>query len=236
MVYWFHALDSRLGAIAELEPSAVNVGRETPLATHSTFTSTTCRHLRLPFFEIRGRAGAALLSIIAALAPLRAEAQASIPVITTQPISQSVNPGTMVTLSVTATGATTYQWYENSIPVGGNASTLPFSSAQTGVYSFYVVASNATGYATSSTVTLTFALIAAPAITSQPSAAATLNSPFTYSITATGLPTSFGATGLPPGLAVNPSTGVVSGSATVAGSYTVTLSATNSVGTGTLAL
>src|SRR5207248_2949734 len=55
---------------------------------------------------------------------------------------------------------------------------------------------------------------------------------FSYQITATNNPTSFNATGLPAGLSVSTSTGLISGTPTTAGTYTVTISATNAGGTG----
>lgn len=63
-----------------------------------------------------------------------------------------------------------------------------------------------------------------------------VSQPFLYSINATDSPTSYGATGLPPGLVINPATGLISGTPTQPGSYAVTLSATNAVGTGTATL
>src|SRR5207249_3324100 len=59
---------------------------------------------------------------------------------------------------------------------------------------------------------------------------------FSYTITATNNPTSYNATGLPPGLLVNTSTGVISGTPTTTGIYSVTISATNAGGTGTATL
>jgi hypothetical protein len=59
-----------------------------------------------------------------------------------------------------------------------------------------------------------------------------VGSPFTYQITATNSPTSYGATGLPSGLTVNTTTGLISGTPTAGGTSTVTLSASNGTGTG----
>ena len=77
---------------------------------------------------------------------------------------------------------------------------------------------------------------ASPVITSATTASGTVGSAFSYQITATNSPTSYGATGLPGGLTVNSATGLISGTPTAPGTSTVTLSATNNSGTGTATL
>src|SRR5258707_9154537 len=67
----------------------------------------------------------------------------------------------------------------------------------------------------------------APVITSGTTASGTVGSAFSYQITATNTPTSYGATGLAAGLAVNTSTGLISGTPTAAGTATVNLRAKN---------
>ena len=76
----------------------------------------------------------------------------------------------------------------------------------------------------------------APVITSATSAGGTAGSAFSYQITATNSPTSYSATGLPAGLSVNSTTGLISGTPTAAGTSTVTLGATNGGGTGNATL
>ena len=72
----------------------------------------------------------------------------------------------------------------------------------------------------------------APVITSANAATGALGSAFSYQITASNTPSSFAATGLPAGLSVSSATGSITGTPTIVGSYSVTISATNSTGTG----
>ena len=72
-----------------------------------------------------------------------------------------------------------------------------------------------------------------PVITSADSASGIFGVSFSYQITATSSPTSYGATGLPAGLLVNTSSGLISGTVANAGTYPFTVSATNAGGTGT---
>jgi len=73
-------------------------------------------------------------------------------------------------------------------------------------------------------------------ITSSGTASGTVGTAFSYQITATNTPTSFGATGLPTGLTVNTTSGLISGTPTGTGISSVMVSATNSGGPGSASL
>jgi hypothetical protein len=71
-----------------------------------------------------------------------------LPVITVQPASQIVSPGGTATLTVTATGAASFQWRFNGTDIpGATSSTLQIPNAQTTNSDYYMaVAKNATGW------------------------------------------------------------------------------------------
>jgi T5SS/PEP-CTERM-associated repeat protein len=79
---------------------------------------------------------------------------------------------------------------------------------------------------------MSVANIPAPMITSEKTATAHVGKAFSYQIVATGLPAGYAATGLPAGLDIDPSTGLISGTPTAAGSSSVTISSTSVGGTG----
>jgi hypothetical protein len=164
-----------------------------------------------------------------------------------KPASSSGGSPPAITSATTAGGtagtAFTYQIVATNMPTSYSATGLPAGlsiSATTGLISGTPTAagiSTVTLGATNSggtgnaTLTLTIA-VAPPAITSATSAGGTAGTAFTYQIVATNSPTSYSATGLPAGLLVSATTGLISGTPTSAGTSTVTLGATNAGGTG----
>src|SRR5438094_4639338 len=161
----------------------------------------------------------------------------------------------VITSSLTTTGtvaaAFSYQITASNSPTSFNATGLPSGltvntstglisgtpAAGTDAGSPYSVTISATNSGGTGTATLTITILSgAPVITSPTTASGTLCNAFSYAITATNNPTSYGATGLPAGLTVNTSTGVISGTPTATGTFTVTISATNSRGTGSATL
>ncbi len=89
-----------------------------------------------------------------------------------------------------------------------------------------------TSDATGTTVTVTSVIAGAPVISSATSVGAAPSVPFSYQITATNNPTSFGATNLPAGLKVNNTTGLISGTPTESGAFVAQINANNAAGSG----
>lgn len=75
-----------------------------------------------------------------------------------------------------------------------------------------------------------------PSVNSTLTDAGVYGTAYTYSITATNFPTSYGASGLPAGLSVNSVTGVISGTPTVTGTFNIAITATNGSGSDTKTL
>jgi len=125
---------------------------------------------------------------------------------------------TNAALTHTATAGTYY------VRISPAAEGTPFANPANGY----------TAYGSAGQYTLTGTIVAAaPSITSATTASIGAGESYRYNIIGTNGPTSYQATGLPSGLSVNPTTGLISGRPTAIGGFNISLSATNSLGTGT---
>lgn len=116
------------------------------------------------------------------------------PIITSNPASMTVQPGSYVSLSVSAygVGSLNYQWQKDGVAIVGATSsyysvTSNATSANAGAYT--VVVSNAAGSVTSTAGTLTVLSGTAPTISSQPQDITVLRGQsFTLNVGASGYP------------------------------------------------
>ncbi len=109
------------------------------------------------------------------------------PTITAQPVAATVCAGDTATFSVSATGATNYQWRKNGAAISGaNAATLIINNAQPGDAGAYTVdVVNTCGTVSSNAATLI--VNTAPVISAQPaSQMLCAGGTATFSVTATG--------------------------------------------------
>ncbi len=180
-----------------------------------------------------------LLAALASYAP-----PSPLAVFVSSPAGGAVLSGS-VTISGTVAGNVTISSVGVSVdgaaytPVSGTsnwASTLDTRSLANGPHTIQAQAWHSSSNASTSSVISVTVNNPPPAITSAGSASGTIGSAFSYQITATNSPTSFNATGLPAGLSVNTSGGLISGTPGSAGTFSVTISATNGSGTGSATL
>ena len=157
----------------------------------------------------------------------------NVAIITAQPVGQTVFATQPLSLSVTATNnhPLSYQWRQNGSPIGGaTSSTYTKTAVLVDAGSYDVVVTNGAGSVTSNAVTVT--VNAPPTITLTPTAlpAGTKGAVYTQqTLTATGgtAPSTFSVTvgTLPPGLTLNATTGVLSGTPTAVGTFPFTVQA-----------
>lgn len=157
-------------------------------------------------------------------------------VITTQPTSQNATVGQGATFSVATNGVNlTYQWRKGGVNIAGatGSSYTIASSVPSDAGSYDVVVTGTCGTATSNQVTLTVGcqtVNVGPLDTTLPTG--TMGSPYSQTFTQTGgigtITWSNPGGGLPGGLTLNPSTGILSGMPTAQGAFSFFVRATDS--------
>lgn len=150
----------------------------------------------------------------------------------TSPNTATAISGQQFTYQITATNTpTSYRAVAvSTIPSlsVNNSGLVSATFPAPGQYSFNAVASNASGSASIRVVvTVSAAPVTAPIVTSAAQVNATVGAPFTYAIMTTPAATSYVASGGNAPVALNPTTGVVTGTFTTAGTFTFSFTALN---------
>jgi hypothetical protein len=164
----------------------------------------------------------------------------SAPVFTADTPTSTATVGQAYSYTYTATGmpAPTFALASGSFPAGVtlNATTgvLSGTPSATSLYTFTVSATNAGGTVVSGTSNITVTAGTTPAFTaSSPALTATVGLAYTYTFTASGTPApvfSVSSGSAPPGLTLNPTTGVLAGVPTTPLTATFSVAATNAAG------
>ena len=147
----------------------------------------------------------------------------------------SAEVGAAFTYQVTASGSTPITFTAAGLPANltlSSSGAISGTVSSAGIYAVMLTATNAGG---TGTQTLTITAQVPPVISNTPlplTASATVGTPFSYPVTATGtLPITVTASNLPAGLGI--ANGVISGAPTQSGPFAVTLGASNLVGSDT---
>ncbi len=166
-------------------------------------------------------------------------ATAGVPVVSNATVTGTVGTAiaavqVQATNSPTSFSASGLAAYGLSISNTGLISGTPTAAAANVAVS--VTATNASGTSAAATITLNIAVsggtTSAPVVTSK-SVSGTVGIPMSFTVSATNSPTSWLLTGQPAGIAINASSGLISGTPSASGTFNATVKATNSAGTGT---
>lgn len=152
------------------------------------------------------------------------------PAVTQQPQDQTTWCGedAVFSVSVEGTGPFGYQWCFEGMPLpDATNAVLTLTAVSTNAAGLYAaVVTNAYGAVTSAPALLSVD-VEPPLITSALTASGYQGQPFTYTISGLHAPIAFGAVYLPPGLTLDPATGVISGVPTADGIFGALISAAN---------
>lgn len=159
----------------------------------------------------------------------------SLPVINSS-LTVNTNVNSLTTYQITATNNPT-EYSASGLPAGfiinEYTGLIHGQPTAAGTFAVTIRAINPAGTASASlSLNIAQAISGIPVITSVKSLTGTEDSQLSYQITATGNPTSYSSTTLPSGLTLNSTSGLIGGTPTVSGNYTIKISATNNVGIG----
>lgn len=166
------------------------------------------------------------------------------PAVITSALSAGGTAGQLFTYSLTAEGTAPITRSMTGVPAWASfdvgSGLLSGTPPAQGVFTITLGAVNGIG-SDSKTLTVTIAAPpptpTPPVITSALTASGVVGQAFSYSITATGqVPMTFSATGLPAWASLDTNTGVISGTPSVGGSVSISMTATNGLGADTKSL